>query len=384
MLSHSVQLFFIQCLKTPTRCYTFLVCFAIQVSLRSVPLFDIRVYLKVKSWLPKSSSVKMNIRKPVTVISSVILIFTAGIALAQKPQQAEAVEVTILSSNLANGATIGEWGFSALIQVDDKCILFDAGRYPDTVLRNAKVLNVDLSCVTDVVLSHFHFDHTTGLLPLFNKIRAENPNAFQRIHVAKGFFLSRQTPRMSGDDEWNGMIAARKELEAQGVEFRIYSEPTEIMPSIWVTGPVVRTHKENTYNKSFRMRVDNEWVQDFVPDSQGLTIVTVEGPIVLLGCGHSGSVNLLEQVQRSIQSHPILALMGGMHLFAASEVELDWTAKKLNDIGIQHLMAGHCTGIEPLMRLREKLNLDRKTAVVGAVGSRFVLGEGIYPTNIAR
>ena len=278
------------------------------------------------------------------MISPVILISTAGIALAQKPQQAEALEVTILSSNLANGATIGEWGFSALIQVDDKCILFDAGRYPDTVLRNAKVLNVDLSCVTDVVLSHFHFDHTTGLLPLFNKIRAENPNAFQRIHVAKGFFLSRQTPRMAGDDEWNGMIAARKELEAQGVEFRIYSEPTEIMPSIWVTGPVVRTHKENTYNKSLRMRVDNEWVEDFVPDSQGLTIVTVEGPIVLLGCGHSGSVNLLEQVQRSIQSHPILALMGGMHLFAASEVELDWTAKKLNDIGIQHLMAGHCNG----------------------------------------
>ena len=326
----------------------------------------------------------MNIRKLVTVISSVLLIFTADIALAQKPQQAEAVEVTILSSNLANGATVGEWGFSALIQADDKCILFDAGRYPDTVLRNAEALNVDLSRVTDVVLSHFHFDHTTGLLPIFNQIRAENPNAFQRIHVAKGIFLSRQTPNMSGDDNWNGMIAARKELEAQGVEFRIYSDPTEILPSIWVTGPVVRTHKENTYPKSMRMRINNEWVEDFIPESQGLTILTAEGPIVLLGCGHSGSVNLLEQVQRDIQDQSILALMGGMHLFAASEVELDWTATKLNDIGIQHLMAGHCTGIEPLMQLREKLSLDRKTAVVGAVGSRFVLGEGIYPTKIAQ
>ena len=111
-------------------------------------------------------------------------------------------------------------------------ILFDAERFPGTLLRNAKALGIDLSCVTDVVLNHFYFDDTTGLLPLFHKVRAENPNVFQRVHVAKGFFRSRQTPSKSNSDKWNGMIAERKELEAQGVKFRIYSEPTEIMPSI--------------------------------------------------------------------------------------------------------------------------------------------------------
>lgn len=125
----------------------------------------------------------------------------------------------------------------------------------------------------------------------------------------------------------------------------------------------------------------DKWVEDFVPDSQGLTIVTADGPIVLLGCGHSGSVNLLEQVQRSMQNQPIQALMRGMHLFTASEAELDWTAMKLADIGIQQLIAGYCTGIEPLMGLREKLSLNRKIAVVGA---KSVLGSGIYPNNIAK
>ena len=176
----------------------------------------------------------------------------------------------------------------------------------------------------------------------------------------------------------------RARLEAAGVEILIYSEPTEIMPSIWVTGPIKRTHEEKTYPTHIRMKVDGEWVEDYVPESQGLTIVTSDGPIVLLGCGHSGSVNLLEQVQRTIQDEPIQALMGGMHLFSANDETLDWTANKLTDIGIQHLMAGHCTGVEPLMRLRQGLNLDRKTAVVGAVGSRFVLGEGIHPTAIAQ
>jgi 7,8-dihydropterin-6-yl-methyl-4-(beta-D-ribofuranosyl)aminobenzene 5'-phosphate synthase len=76
--------------------------------------------------------------------------------------------------------------------------------------------------------------------------------------------------------------------------------------------------------------------------------------------------------------------MGGMHLYAADDQTLSWTASHLRQLGLEHLMAGHCTGVEPLVRLRNSLDLDRSTAVVGAVGSRFVLGEGIHPTAIAQ
>ena len=312
-----------------------------------------------------------------------MLMLLSGGVTASEPRQAQAVTVTILSSNLANGATVGEWGFSALIEVDGRCVLFDAGRYPDTVLRNAEVLGVDLSCATDVVLSHFHFDHTGGLLRLLDDLRPKNPDAMRRIHVGKGFFLSRRLPG-AGSEEWNQMIDNRTQLEAAGVEFVEYTEPTEISPAVWVTGSVVRHHQEKTWAEQVRVEVDGEWVPDYVPDSQGLTIVTPDGPIVLLGCGHSGSINLLEQVHRSIQAKEIQALMGGMHLFAADDETLEWTAARLRELGLQHLMAGHCTGIEPLMRLREGLGLSRETAVVGAVGSRFVYGEGIHPTPIAQ
>lgn len=76
--------------------------------------------------------------------------------------------------------------------------------------------------------------------------------------------------------------------------------------------------------------------------------------------------------------------MGGMHLFSASDETLDWTASMLADIGVQNLTAGHCTGVEPMLRLREGLNLSRTNVVIGAVGPRFVLGEEIYPTAIAQ
>ncbi len=57
---------------------------------------------------------------------------------------------------------IGEWGFSALVESDGHKILFDTGARPNTVLENAKELKIDLSDVQDVILSHFHDDHTTG------------------------------------------------------------------------------------------------------------------------------------------------------------------------------------------------------------------------------
>ena len=305
-------------------------------------------------------------------------------AFAADRHTAAAAEVTILSSNLADAATVGEWGFSALLRTDGRCILFDAGRYPDTVLRNAEALGVDLSCVAEVVLSHFHFDHTSGLLPLLDSIRARNPDGMRRIHVAAGFFRARRIPARGGDTEANGMIAMRSTLEARGVEFEIHDRAAEIAPAVWVTGPVTRAHDEKTYPTAIRILEDGEWIVDYVPDSQGLVVVTAEGPIVLLGCGHSGSVNLLEQVRRDIQDHSIHALMGGMHLYSASDETLDWTTRRLGDIGVQNLMAGHCTGIEPMIRMREAFGLSREHVVIGAVGSRFVLGEGIHPTDIAR
>ncbi|MCZ6641655.1 MAG: MBL fold metallo-hydrolase [Gammaproteobacteria bacterium] len=322
----------------------------------------------------------------ISAIAWMLLAMVCSTSYAGSTQNtvAQEVTVTILSSNLANGATIGEWGFSALVEVDGRCVLFDAGWHVDTVLRNIEVLNIDLSCVTDVVLSHFHDDHTTGLIPIVEHTRAANPDAMQRVHVAEGIFLPRRRPAGAGYVESNNMRARRDALEAIGVVFIEHSGPTEVLPGVWVTGPVARNHPERNYSTSSQMQVAGEWVVDYVPESQGLTVVTANGPIVLLGCGHSGTVNMLDQVQSSIQNKSIHALMGGMHLFAADDQTLGWTADRLRVIGVDHLMAGHCTGIEPMFRLRAGLNLSRQTAVIGAVGSRFVYGEGIHPTAIAQ
>ena len=83
------------------------------------------------------------------------------------PAQIHALRVTLLSTMLVGGTTgLGEWGFSALIEADGHRVLLDTGAHPDTVLQNAGDLKIDLSDVREVILTHNHWDHVSGLMTL--------------------------------------------------------------------------------------------------------------------------------------------------------------------------------------------------------------------------
>ncbi|HKE92592.1 MAG TPA: hypothetical protein VKB45_19825, partial [Gemmatimonadales bacterium] len=81
---------------------------------------------------------------------------------------------------------------------------------------------------------------------------------------------------------------------------------------------------------------------------------------------------------------PVDAIVGGLHLFPASDEQLNWTADKLKEHKVASLMGAHCTGIEAVYRMRERARLTRATAVVGTVGSTYVLGEGLHPGMLAK
>jgi len=62
------------------------------------------------------------------------------------------------------------------------------GARPDTVLKNTQELNVDLSGVHEVVLTHSHWDHVSGLLTLRRELMKRNPDALSIVHVPVGIF----------------------------------------------------------------------------------------------------------------------------------------------------------------------------------------------------
>jgi 7,8-dihydropterin-6-yl-methyl-4-(beta-D-ribofuranosyl)aminobenzene 5'-phosphate synthase len=94
-----------------------------------------------------------------------------------------AVRITVLSTMLTDVVGVGEWGFSALVEADGKRVLFDTGGRPETVLNNARELGVDLSNVEDVILSHHHWDHVTGLVTLRRELSKANPKAERKACV---------------------------------------------------------------------------------------------------------------------------------------------------------------------------------------------------------
>ena len=306
-----------------------------------------------------------------------LAVLLPGVALAA---QVQALKVTVLSTMLADQG-LGEWGYSALVEVDGRKFLFDTGANADVVLKNAKSLGIDLSKVEDVIVSHNHGDHTGGLIALRRELMKRNPLAISRAHVSGNMFL----PRLSGDGaDQNGLTPLKAEYERRGGRFILHEGATELAPGVWFTGPVPRKNNETNWStEGLKIRTPAGDVIDNVPEDAALVFSTAEGLVVLTGCGHAGVVNISEYAQALAGIRPVFAVIGGLHLFAKSDEVVDWTGAQLRRLGVKYLLAGHCTGIEATWRLRAALGLTRKTAPVSSVGSSFTLGKGITAGAIA-
>ena len=92
----------------------------------------------------------------------------------------------------------------------------------------------------------------------------------------------------------------------------------------------------------------------------------------------------MEYARASLRAAPVVAAIGGFHLFAASDETIAWTAGKMKAFGVRYLLGAHCTGIESVYRLRELVGLTRTTAAVAGIGAAYTHGRGIDPTTLAR
>jgi 7,8-dihydropterin-6-yl-methyl-4-(beta-D-ribofuranosyl)aminobenzene 5'-phosphate synthase len=83
---------------------------------------------------------------------------------APLPHASPPTTVTILYDAFGGSrGLVRDWGFAVLIEYEGKRILFDTGNNAAIFEQNAQRLNIDLTKLDLVVVSHRHSDHVAGL-----------------------------------------------------------------------------------------------------------------------------------------------------------------------------------------------------------------------------
>lgn len=268
--------------------------------------------------------------------------------------------ITILCDNSVGpiSGTLGEHGFSALIEpAQGPPLLFDTGQGL-ALLHNARRMNRDLSAVRNVVLSHGHFDHCGGLLPLLTECGPK------QVYAHPGIFTPRFRLKDTGECYPIGMLHSRAQLEDAGASFSISDQFCEIVPGIFLTGEVPRVTLFETGDRGLYIDCTGQDL-DITKDDQSLILETERGLVVLLGCCHAGLVNTLEHIAYLTGRRDIYAVIGGTHLGFCGQEQLEMTISALKECGVQKIAASHCTGFAASTRLSRELPKEFQLAHVG-------------------
>lgn len=268
--------------------------------------------------------------------------------------------ITILCENTVASlsGTLGEHGFSALIEPSaGEPLLFDTGQGA-TLLHNARRMNRDLSLVRRVVISHGHYDHAGGLLPLLQA------SGSGEVYGHPGIFAPRHRLKDSGERIPIGMPHDRNELEAAGALFNLSADFREIAPGMYLTGQIPRLTAFETGDQGLFCGCGGR-EPDSAPDNQSLVLDTPQGLVILLGCCHAGLINTLAHVANMTGRREVHAVIGGTHLGFCSADQLERTLAALKRSGIRKLVPGHCTGFAAAARLSREFPKAFQPACVG-------------------
>ncbi|KAI5460233.1 beta-lactamase-like protein [Mariannaea sp. PMI_226] len=275
----------------------------------------------------------------------------------------------------------GAFGFSAAITVtkDNKkhTLLFDTGPEEDVWERNAMRMRLNAGAIEHILLSHWHRDHSGGLLRAVSMINAQKdasqPKVIVDVHPDRPEFRGIATPL--GDIfsmEANPTFDAIRQAGAVIVkEDQVH---TVLEDTFLISGSIPRT---TAYETGIRggVRFDegtSQWVSDSQILDERLVMCNVKGKglVVFTGCSHAGVINTALHAQELGGDNPLYTIVGGYHLADAPTEKLESTMADMKKLRPQVLMPGHCTG----WRFKFLINQEMPTRLVPCFsGSRYVI-----------
>ncbi len=254
-----------------------------------------------------------------------------------------------------------EYGFSILIEKNDKKVLMDVGLSGDALLHNMKNLGIAPDDIDLLVLSHRHSDHTGGLRKF---LEARNRRTMIVSHP--GVFEP-SIVRVGGALHEIGLGLGPEELKRLNAVHVPSRAPLEIVEGIWFSGEIPRKWGPTHSGLVYRVDPEKGLVPDDMKDDTALYIKTPKGLLVVTGCGHAGVENIVEYGLQVTGEEKLYGVVGGLHLLGASEEREREVVEYLASKEPELVAATHCTGQRAQYLLYKKLGKAYRLTGVGDV-----------------
>lgn len=243
-----------------------------------------------------------------------------------------------LNENDVSYTCYTEHGLCVYLETERHRLLLDTGS-SDLFLRNAERLNLNLSKVDYVFISHGHKDHLGGL------------ESFLKINKTAKVIMS---PKILGSKYYSERgalhsITCDSSYVGYSDQFIFIEENRVVDSDLHVITQFAHPYpmpKANHLLKVKRNGVEGLFPDDFVHEMA----LYIDG-LLYVGCAHNGLLNIM-----NASPQPLHCVLGGFHLLDGFETleELEAIAEDLMenypDCG---LITGHCTGSEVLHLLRQ-------------------------------
>jgi 7,8-dihydropterin-6-yl-methyl-4-(beta-D-ribofuranosyl)aminobenzene 5'-phosphate synthase len=307
-----------------------------------------------------------------TLVDNVADLLLVDEGPARRPPRATArVPSRVLEGGRANDALRAEHGFSALVTVAKggrrTRVLFDAGGTPDGMVENMRRLDLSVRDIDVIVLSHGHWDHTTGMDGLVDQLGRANVPVL--IHPE---FWRRRRVALPGRDPVELPSTSKSALQGAGFEIVEARDPSFLLDgSLLVTGEVDRTTDFERGFRGHEAHLGGRWRPDpLILDDQALVAsVRGRGLVILTGCAHSGVVNIVRYVRKLTAEDRLHAVVGGFHLGGpAFEPVIGPTCDALTELAPDFLVPAHCTGWKATHALAARLP---DAFIQNSVGTRY-------------
>jgi 7,8-dihydropterin-6-yl-methyl-4-(beta-D-ribofuranosyl)aminobenzene 5'-phosphate synthase len=269
-------------------------------------------------------------------------------------RELDSLKIAVLAEDsvLYESPHLGQHGISFLLEgrrgENTRRILVDVGQNSPALLSNMRMMNVSISVIDAIVLTHCHYDHTQGVAAMLREMGKREVPVIAHSDIFRMHFVVQPYLRHVGIMQSD----SKEEIEKAGGRLFLGKDSLEITPGIMTTGEVRRQTEFEEVGIELKT-IENGRVADdqMLDDTSVIANIRGKGLVIVTGCSHAGIVNIVRYAMELSGCDQIEGVVGGLHLVDVPDARIKRTVEELCRLNPKWICAGHCTGFKAQVEL---------------------------------